>query len=158
VLYSQGLTLVSRLHRVNGHLYLPVCFFFNSPADAFRLATHVQCHLHHSFVITATWTTCGELYSLCMQVVVVTKCAIYMALKMSEKTKYDYKWIYKSFDESRWSWTRNELDTTADMILINRSCWPRGLRHELSPSARTLVSWVRNPLEAWVYCLRLSCA
>jgi hypothetical protein len=29
-----------------------------------------------------------------------------------------------------------------------RSQWPRGLRHELSSSARTLGSWVRIPLEA----------
>jgi hypothetical protein len=32
---------------------------------------------------------------------------------------------------------------------INRSQWPRCLRHE-SYSARTLVSWVRIPFEAWM--------
>jgi hypothetical protein len=31
-----------------------------------------------------------------------------------------------------------------------RSQWPRGLRHELSSSARTLGSWVRIPLEVWM--------
>jgi hypothetical protein len=31
-----------------------------------------------------------------------------------------------------------------------RSQWPRGLRHELSSLARTLGSWVRNPLKAWM--------
>jgi hypothetical protein len=34
-----------------------------------------------------------------------------------------------------------------------RSCpsqWPRGLRHELSSLARTLGSWVRIPLKAWM--------
>jgi hypothetical protein len=33
---------------------------------------------------------------------------------------------------------------------LRRSKWPRGLRHELSSSARTLGSWVRIPLEAWM--------
>jgi hypothetical protein len=31
-----------------------------------------------------------------------------------------------------------------------RSQWPRGLRHELSSLARTLRSWVRIPLIAWM--------
>jgi hypothetical protein len=31
-----------------------------------------------------------------------------------------------------------------------RSQWPRGLRHELSPLARTLGSWVRIPLKTWL--------
>jgi hypothetical protein len=29
--------------------------------------------------------------------------------------------------------------------------WPSRLRHEISSSARTLGSWVRIPLEAWMY-------
>jgi hypothetical protein len=32
----------------------------------------------------------------------------------------------------------------------SRSQWPRGLRHELSSLARTLGSWVRIPVEAWM--------
>jgi hypothetical protein len=32
-----------------------------------------------------------------------------------------------------------------------RSCRPRGLRHELFSPAQTLGSWVRIPLEAWMY-------
>jgi hypothetical protein len=28
--------------------------------------------------------------------------------------------------------------------------WPRGLRHELSSFARTLGSWFRIPLDAWM--------
>jgi hypothetical protein len=32
----------------------------------------------------------------------------------------------------------------------SRSQWPRGLRLELSSSARTLWSWVRIPLKAWI--------
>jgi hypothetical protein len=32
-----------------------------------------------------------------------------------------------------------------------RSQRPRGLRHELSSPAQTLGSWVRIPLEAWMY-------
>jgi hypothetical protein len=31
-----------------------------------------------------------------------------------------------------------------------RSQWPRGLRHEMCSPARTLGSWVRIPLEAWM--------
>jgi hypothetical protein len=31
-----------------------------------------------------------------------------------------------------------------------RSQWPHGLRHELSSLARTLGSWVRISLEAWI--------
>jgi hypothetical protein len=32
-----------------------------------------------------------------------------------------------------------------------RSQWPRGLRHEMSSPAWTLGSWVRIPLEAWMF-------
>jgi hypothetical protein len=32
-----------------------------------------------------------------------------------------------------------------------RSQWPPGLRHKLSSPAQTLGSWVRIPLEAWMY-------
>jgi hypothetical protein len=35
--------------------------------------------------------------------------------------------------------------------LRGRSRWPRGLRHELSSPARTLGSWVRTPLEEWMF-------
>jgi hypothetical protein len=35
-------------------------------------------------------------------------------------------------------------------ISDRRSQWPRGLRHELSSSARTLGSWVRIPRMAWM--------
>jgi hypothetical protein len=33
----------------------------------------------------------------------------------------------------------------------SRSQWPRGLRHEMSSPAWTLGSWVRIPLEAWLF-------
>jgi hypothetical protein len=36
------------------------------------------------------------------------------------------------------------------MQKIGRARWPRGLRYELSSPARTLGSWVRIPLEAWM--------
>jgi hypothetical protein len=32
----------------------------------------------------------------------------------------------------------------------SRSQWPRSLRHEMSSPTRTLGSWVRNPLKAWM--------
>jgi hypothetical protein len=34
--------------------------------------------------------------------------------------------------------------------LSGRSQWPRSLRHEVYSLARTLGSWVRIPLEAWM--------
>jgi hypothetical protein len=37
------------------------------------------------------------------------------------------------------------------MIYLCRSQWPRGLRHEMSSPAWTLGSWVRIPLEAWMF-------
>jgi hypothetical protein len=33
---------------------------------------------------------------------------------------------------------------------LSRSQWPRCLRYEMSSSAETLVSWVRNQREAWM--------
>jgi hypothetical protein len=44
------------------------------------------------------------------------------------------------------------LNDVLDTV-YNRTCrwrWPRGLRHELSSPARTLASWVRISLEAWM--------
>jgi hypothetical protein len=40
-----------------------------------------------------------------------------------------------------------------DILMLNysQSQWPRGLRHEMSSPARTLGSWFRVPLEAWLY-------
>jgi hypothetical protein len=35
-------------------------------------------------------------------------------------------------------------------VKLCRSQWPRGLRHEPSSPARTLGSWLRMPLEAWM--------
>jgi hypothetical protein len=48
------------------------------------------------------------------------------------------------------------------IYIQRRSYWPPGLRHELSSLARTLGSWVRTPLKAWmclcafILCLRCS--
>jgi hypothetical protein len=43
-------------------------------------------------------------------------------------------------------------ETIAISISFERqSEWPRGLRHELSPPAQTLGSWVRIPLKAWIF-------
>jgi hypothetical protein len=36
-------------------------------------------------------------------------------------------------------------------LVHRRSQWPRGLRHEPSPPARTLGSWIQIPLEAWMF-------
>jgi hypothetical protein len=44
------------------------------------------------------------------------------------------------------SWTRWDQFQVKE----SRSQWPRDLRHEPSSSARTLGSWVRIPLEAWM--------
>jgi hypothetical protein len=48
----------------------------------------------------------------------------------------------------------NPVHTTASSLsntqTLCRSQWPRGLRHELSSLARTLGSWVRILLGAWM--------
>jgi hypothetical protein len=36
-------------------------------------------------------------------------------------------------------------------VVQRRSQWPCGLKHELSSPAPTLNSWVRIPLEAWMF-------
>jgi hypothetical protein len=42
------------------------------------------------------------------------------------------------------------MDFIAQIVNERRSQWQRGLRHELSSLARTLGSWVRIPLKAWM--------
>jgi hypothetical protein len=42
-------------------------------------------------------------------------------------------------------------------VLKCQSQWPRGLRLELTSPARTLGSWVRSPLKAWMSVFVLSC-
>jgi hypothetical protein len=39
---------------------------------------------------------------------------------------------------------------TGSVVTLCKSHWPRGLMHELSSPARTLGSWVRISLEAWM--------
>jgi hypothetical protein len=46
------------------------------------------------------------------------------------------------------SWLRNLFCFSES---LRRSQWPRGLRHELSSPARTLGSWVRISLKAWLF-------
>jgi hypothetical protein len=43
--------------------------------------------------------------------------------------------------------SKGNLDLTA---AVNRSQWPRGLRHEMSTPAWTLGLWVRIPLKEWM--------
>jgi hypothetical protein len=52
--------------------------------------------------------------------------------------------FYVSYVES------SDYTRTTIMTDHSRSEWPRGLRHEPSSLARTLGSWVRIPLEAWM--------
>jgi hypothetical protein len=42
------------------------------------------------------------------------------------------------------------MDNVSSIVVYGRSQWPRGVRHQLSSLARTLGSWVRIPLEAWM--------
>jgi hypothetical protein len=46
-----------------------------------------------------------------------------------------------------------------NIFISGPSQWQRGLRHEPSSAARTLGSWVRIPLKAWMFgvCMRLFC-
>jgi hypothetical protein len=48
------------------------------------------------------------------------------------------------------SYIANIYENYSIRIKRSRSQWPRSLRHELSSLARTLGSWVRIPLEAWM--------
>jgi hypothetical protein len=44
--------------------------------------------------------------------------------------------------------------TSSDSVrrhFSGRSQWPRDLRHEMYSPDRTLESWVRNPLKAWMF-------
>jgi hypothetical protein len=40
---------------------------------------------------------------------------------------------------------------------VRRSQWQRSLKHEMSSISRILESWVRIPLKAWMFFLRLFC-
>jgi hypothetical protein len=45
---------------------------------------------------------------------------------------------------------RKDTKITYRTVRISPPQWPRGLRHEPSSPGRTLGSWVRIPLEAWM--------
>jgi hypothetical protein len=45
--------------------------------------------------------------------------------------------------------SRNPLKTT--IFYHGQSQWPRGQKHEMSSPAQTLGSWIRIPLEAWMF-------
>jgi hypothetical protein len=45
----------------------------------------------------------------------------------------------------------------SNVLLLRRSQWLRSRRHELSLFVRTLGSWFRIPLKAWMYGVRLFC-
>jgi hypothetical protein len=47
-------------------------------------------------------------------------------------------------------YTRNVRKFNHFEVVLRRSQWPRGLGHESSSLARTLGSWVRIPLKAWM--------
>jgi hypothetical protein len=51
---------------------------------------------------------------------------------------------------SRFMWSSFH-DIFNSSLIISRSQWLCGLRHELSSLAQTLGSWVRIPLEAWMH-------
>jgi hypothetical protein len=48
------------------------------------------------------------------------------------------------------TWPALMFKLNSNMNTIRRSQSPRGLRHEPSSTARTLGSWIRIPLEAWM--------
>jgi hypothetical protein len=60
--------------------------------------------------------------------------------RMSSKRYFLFILYYSTFSENFISISH-----------LRRSQWPRGLKHELSSPAPTLRSWVRIPLEAWMF-------
>jgi hypothetical protein len=56
--------------------------------------------------------------------------------------------------------TNNEASSNSQFILIiGQSQWSRCIRHKLTSLARTLGSWFRIPLKAWMFgvCMGLFC-
>jgi hypothetical protein len=47
--------------------------------------------------------------------------------------------------------TQLQANYGVSVVLLSRSQWPRCLRHDLPPLARTLGSWFRIPLKTWMF-------
>jgi hypothetical protein len=60
----------------------------------------------------------------------------------SKEKRRDISWDYFTEKKYCFWWS---------MCTMSRSQWPRGLRHKMSSPAWTLGSWVRIPLEAWMF-------
>jgi hypothetical protein len=45
----------------------------------------------------------------------------------------------------------NGVEYLIFIVFLSRLQWPRGVRHELSSSTRTLGAWVRIPLKALMF-------
>jgi hypothetical protein len=64
----------------------------------------------------------------------------------TEKVKYDdFEQACLQFRSIFWKCINSE-----DTKVLSWSRWPHWLRHELSSPVRSLESWVRAPLEAWM--------
>jgi hypothetical protein len=61
-----------------------------------------------------------------------------------------YTYLYKIFSSTPCSETKSIFNFLPGDLYFSRSQWPRRLRYELSSLPRTLWSWVRIPLKAWV--------
>jgi hypothetical protein len=73
-------------------------------------------------------------------------------------------WLNKTHDIYGTEWCNRKCVHSfffwgGSRFLQGLSQWPRVLRHELSSLARTMKSWVRIPIKAWMFgvCMRLFC-
>jgi hypothetical protein len=82
-------------------------------------------------------------------------CLKYSAVQLLHENTIRVITVFVSWLNISWLTTK-DISTNYSRLNIHtysrarRSQWPRGLRHELSSLTRTLGSWFRIPLEAWM--------
>jgi hypothetical protein len=75
-----------------------------------------------------------------------------MAVKLwpEQRDTCQFSWTLSLLIGDTLSLWKTSMGYTCPLGIASRSQWPRGLGHELSSLARTLGSWVRTPLKAWL--------
>jgi hypothetical protein len=75
-------------------------------------------------------------------------CSFFLKINFTWSLSFDIWQNTQLFKQSPPLIINNPLSIPVNRETKSRSQWPRALRHETSPLARTLWSWVRIPLEA----------